>query len=58
MNTPEGYAEVKIGEKVKRGDIFVDEGQVFEMDKAGRLLGLEVIGMEIKKSGNWFRKVK
>jgi hypothetical protein len=44
------------GELIQRGDLFrADDGRMLEMDNLGRLLGVRVLGAEIKKNGRWFR---
>jgi hypothetical protein len=44
------------GDTVKRGDVFVDDGQRFEMSRSGVLLGCYCLGKTIiKNNGGWFR---
>lgn len=32
-----------------------DDGKTMEPDNLGRLLGVRVVGQEIRKEGSWFR---
>lgn len=47
--------ELKVGDKIQRGDLFRGDGKMHAIDKFGRLLGIPVIGETLKKSGDWFR---
>ena len=49
--------ELKVGEKICRFDLFKKiDGCYMKIDNLGMVLGVPVIGKEIEKEGDWFRR--
>ena len=46
------------GDVIQRGDFFVDDDQVYEMDRTGKLLGVRCLNKKLEKAGGWFRPLK
>lgn len=51
-----GLRQLANGDTVQRGDIFIDDGQRHEMNRAGIVLGVQCLGRIIRKdNGGWYR---
>lgn len=50
------FVRLAAGDVIRRGDVFQNgDGTFLEMDRLGRIFGVQCLGQEIKKSNGWFR---
>ena len=50
------FYPLRKGDVVQRGDIFIDDGNRYEMNRGGMLLGVQCLGQTIRKdNGGWYR---